>query len=101
MRILATVELSALIDALQKRYGFEFMEPLVSDMVQTDPSKRPKIEEVVRRFNAIRGSLSWWKLRSRISGRKEIIPVRLWRSCVNLYRTAVYLTTGRPAIPDV
>lgn len=81
-------------------YGFKFMEPLVADMVQTDPSKRPKIDEVVQRFESIRRSLSWWKLRSRIRGRKEISIVRLWRASVHLYHTCVYLSTGTPAIPD-
>ncbi|KAJ6590333.1 hypothetical protein B0H10DRAFT_2092561, partial [Mycena sp. CBHHK59/15] len=48
----------------QKR-GFEFMEPLVADMVQTDPSLRPEMDEVVRRFGDIVQGLSSWKLRSR------------------------------------
>lgn len=85
----------------QKRYGFKFMEPLVADMVLEDPSKRPKIDEVVRRFELIRKSLSWFKLRSRIRGRKEIFPVRLWRACIHMYHSTLYLATLTPAIPDV
>ena len=42
------------------------MEPLVRDMVQTDPTKRPNVEEVVVRFDKIRRSLSGWKLRSQV-----------------------------------
>ncbi|KAJ6545128.1 kinase-like domain-containing protein [Mycena sp. CBHHK59/15] len=50
----------------QKR-GFEFMVPLVADMVQTDPSLRPEMDEVVRRFGDIVQGLNNWKLRSRVS----------------------------------
>ncbi|KAJ6496860.1 hypothetical protein DFH09DRAFT_945771 [Mycena vulgaris] len=46
------------------KFGFEFMRPLVSDMVQDDPAKRPTIDEVVARFDEIRAGLSSWKLRS-------------------------------------
>ena len=31
------------------------MEPLITDMVQTDPTKRPTIDEVVTRFPGVRG----------------------------------------------
>ncbi|KAJ6496871.1 hypothetical protein DFH09DRAFT_1103500 [Mycena vulgaris] len=46
------------------KFGFAFMRPLVSDMVQDDPAKRPTIDEVVARFDEIRAGLSSWKLRS-------------------------------------
>jgi serine/threonine protein kinase len=42
---------------MQKYIGFEFMEPLVTDMVQNDPTKRPTMDEVVTRFSEIRGKL--------------------------------------------
>jgi hypothetical protein len=51
------------------------MEPLVADMVQDDPAKRPKMDEVVSRFREIEGKLSTWKLRSRIDRRDEIWPL--------------------------
>ncbi|KAJ6631577.1 hypothetical protein B0H10DRAFT_2159825 [Mycena sp. CBHHK59/15] len=51
---------------VKQKLGFEFMEPLVNDMVQDDPSLRPTIDEVVERFEgAVRG-LSRWKVRSRV-----------------------------------
>jgi len=56
-------------DYMQKYKGFEFMESPITDMVQDDPTKRPSMEEVVTRFSEIRGKLSTWKLRSRISRR--------------------------------
>ncbi|KAH9978287.1 hypothetical protein BJV74DRAFT_901150 [Russula compacta] len=34
----------------QKYHGFEFMEPLIADMVQSDPTQHPKMDEVVDRF---------------------------------------------------
>ncbi|KAJ6471696.1 hypothetical protein DFH09DRAFT_1476477 [Mycena vulgaris] len=48
------------------KFGFEFMRPLVSDMVQDDPAKCLTIDEVVARFDEIRAGLSSWKLRSRV-----------------------------------
>ncbi|KAJ6618129.1 hypothetical protein B0H10DRAFT_2176290 [Mycena sp. CBHHK59/15] len=50
----------------KQKLGFEFMEPLVNDMVQDDPSLRPTMDEVVEHFEeAVRG-LSRRKLRSRV-----------------------------------
>jgi hypothetical protein len=47
------------------------MLPPVADMAQDDPAKRPSIDEVVTRFNAMRKKLWTIKLRSRIGRRKE------------------------------
>jgi len=49
-----------------RKRGFEFMEPLVADMVKTDPSARPTMDEVVARFEKIVQGLSTWKLRSEV-----------------------------------
>ncbi|KAI0311022.1 hypothetical protein OF83DRAFT_1069524, partial [Amylostereum chailletii] len=51
---------------IKKYAGLNFMDKLVADMVQKDPSKRPTIDEVVARFADIRHALSPWKLRSRL-----------------------------------
>lgn len=51
--------------------GVEFMAPLIADMVQDDPSKRPTIDEVVARFEKLRKALPWWKLRSRLVRKDE------------------------------
>jgi hypothetical protein len=53
------------------KYGFEFLRPLVSDMVQDDPTKRPTMDEVVSRFGTILKGLSSWKLRSGVVSRKD------------------------------
>ena len=84
----------------QKFEGFEFMEALVSDMVQDDPTKRPKMDEVVTRFREIKRKLSSWKLRSRIVRRDEIWPVAVWRSACHWYRRIGYVLGRKAAIPE-
>ena len=76
------------------------MEPLVTDMVQTDPTKRPKMDEVVTRFSEIRGNLSTWKLRSRIARKYELWPVTVWKSVGHWYRTVGYVLGRKAAIPE-
>ncbi|KAJ7162138.1 hypothetical protein C8R46DRAFT_1353155 [Mycena filopes] len=65
------------------RAGFEFMRPLVVDMVNVDPKKRPTIDQAVLRFEKIKNGLSTWKLR--ILGH--------WK------RKIGYITNGTPPIP--
>jgi hypothetical protein len=84
----------------QKYHGFQFMEPLVADMVQEDPTKRPKMDEVITRFSEIRGKLNTWKLRSRIARRNEFWPVTAWRSVAHWYRTVGYVLSRKAAIPE-
>lgn len=55
----------------QKNRGFEFMQSLIADMIQVDPSKRPTMDVVVQRFENIRKSLTMSKLRSRIVDKGE------------------------------
>ncbi|KAI0065667.1 hypothetical protein BV25DRAFT_1868496 [Artomyces pyxidatus] len=86
---------------IQKCFGFEYMEPLVKDMVFNVPDKRPKIDEVVSRFKEIRGSLGTRKLRSRVVKRKEYWMVGLWRSVGYWYRRAGYFAQRKAAIPDL
>ncbi|KAJ3480775.1 hypothetical protein NLI96_g8112 [Meripilus lineatus] len=56
---------------LQKAKGVEFIEPLVADMVQDDPTKRPTMDEVVSRYDKMMRSLSHFQLRSRLAQRDE------------------------------
>ena len=59
------------------------MKPLVADMIQPDPAKRPEMDEVITRFDAIRRGLSFRKLRSRVvdvdedlrTGRSHHVPL--------------------------
>jgi hypothetical protein len=80
------------------RRGFEFMRPLVNDMVQDDPTKRPTSDEVVARFADIRKGLSSWKLRSRVIGKREfsLLPHRI---VGHWYRRIRSITMGVPAVP--
>ncbi|KAI0041531.1 hypothetical protein FA95DRAFT_1548641 [Auriscalpium vulgare] len=83
-----------------KYHGFEFLYPLVVDMVAVDPSKRPTINEVVARFKEIRASLSSWKLRSRLVRRKDWAVVSMYKSVGHWYRRLGYIISRKPAIPD-
>jgi hypothetical protein len=73
------------------------MQPLISDMVQEDPQKRPTINEVVTRFNAIHKKLGIMKLRSRAGRRGELFG--LFRDFAHLFRSVKYSLQGIPAVP--
>jgi len=76
------------------------MEPLVADMVQEDPGKRPSMDEVVARFSEIKSKLSTWKLRSRIARKDEIWPVAAWRSVSHWYSTIGYVIANKAVITE-
>ena len=76
------------------------MQPLITDMVQEDPAKRPTMDEVVARFAEIRSKLSTWKLRSRLARNIEIWPVAAWRSLAHWYRTIGYVLARKAPIPE-
>jgi hypothetical protein len=84
----------------QKYNGFEFIQPLITDMVQEDPAKRPTMDEVGTRFAEIQGKLSTWKLRSRMVRNNEIWPVAAWRALKHWRRTIGYALTRKGAIPE-
>jgi hypothetical protein len=76
------------------------MNELIADMVQEDPSKRPTIDEVVARFSEIKNRLGMWKLRSRLTRKKESLPVKVWRTIGHWYRTVGYILGRKAAIPE-
>ncbi|KAJ7071939.1 hypothetical protein C8F01DRAFT_1243039 [Mycena amicta] len=86
-------------DLYKGRLGFEFMGPLVKDMVQDDPAKRPNIDEVVSRFAEIQKSLNPRKLRSRVLGKKEFpyIPHYVVGHWYRRIRSIVFRTPACPA----
>ena len=84
----------------QKYKGFEFMAPLIADMVQEDPSKRPTMGEVTARFSEIRTGLNTCKLRSRMARKKEFWPVTAWRTVNHWTRTVGHVLARRAAIPE-
>ncbi|KDR71819.1 hypothetical protein GALMADRAFT_126764 [Galerina marginata CBS 339.88] len=79
--------------------GFEFLRPLVNDMMQTDPAKRPKIDEVVKRFDDIANGLTTWKLRSRTSSRRANIFQDFGHFVAHWSRKIVFVAKGTPAVP--
>jgi hypothetical protein len=76
------------------------MESLVADMVNTDPAKRPTMDEVVLHFSKIRNKLSTWKLRSRMARRYEIWSDTTWRSAGHWCHTIGYVLGRKGAIPE-
>ncbi|KAH7907466.1 hypothetical protein BJ138DRAFT_1129149 [Hygrophoropsis aurantiaca] len=86
-------------DFLQTKIGFEFIEPLISDMVHDDPGKRPTIDEVVVRFDEIRKGLSGWKLRSRVVDNEEGTFSKLIRGTGHWTRRVKFVAGRTPAVP--
>ncbi|KAJ6625295.1 kinase-like domain-containing protein [Mycena sp. CBHHK59/15] len=82
-----------------EKIGFEFMEPLVADMMHQDPTKRPSMEEVVRRFSEIKAGLSQWKLRSRFVSKGESPVFGFFRSTKHWARQLGFVARRIPAIP--
>jgi hypothetical protein len=81
----------------QEYKGFDFMQPLISDMVQDDPAKRPTIDQVVKRFADVRKKLGTLKLRARVGPRDESFGVV--RDFVHLFTTIKYTLKGIPPVP--
>ena len=75
------------------------MNSLVEAMTDEDPTKRPTIEEVVEKFDRIRGSLSAIKLRSPITPKNDHIVFTVFRYTMQLTRTVRYIIHQTPAIP--
>ena len=75
------------------------MRPLIADMVQKDPSKRPTMDEVVQRFATIRAGLSTWKLRSRVVSKDEKVYLSVARGASHWMRQIGFIMRGIPAIP--
>jgi hypothetical protein len=76
------------------------MELLVRDMVQTDPTKRSNMEEVVVRFDKMRRSLSGWKLRSRVVDDEDALE-RVTRTVSHWIRRVAFVARRVPPIPTL
>ncbi|KAJ6625289.1 hypothetical protein B0H10DRAFT_2315107 [Mycena sp. CBHHK59/15] len=83
----------------KKKKGLEFMDTLVADMVHEDPTKRPTMDEVVRRFSEIRAGLSDWKLRSRVASEGENSVFGIFRSARHWVRQLGFMSRRIAAIP--
>ena len=75
------------------------MKPLVASMIQADPDKRPKMDEVVSQFDDIRRGLSRRKLRSRVVDVNEDLFERVVRTTLHWTRRIGFVARGIPAIP--
>jgi hypothetical protein len=84
---------------IKSKKGFEFLKPLVDDMVQNDPKSRPTMNVVVERFDTIRQQLSSWKLRSRVIARNEDIFETVYRSAAHWRRRIGFIVKRAPAVP--
>ena len=76
------------------------MQPLIADMTQKDPLKRPTMDEVVQRFDAIRASLTSWKLRSRVIARGENTYRGVTRSTSHWMRQIGLIVRAIPPVPS-
>ena len=79
--------------------GAEFLNDLINDMTQVDPTKRLTIDEAVKRFEDIRRSLGTWKLRSRIAEQNETFTQRASRSFIHWQRQLSYIIRRIPPVP--
>lgn len=75
------------------------MKPLVDDMTQADPTKRPTIDQVITRFDVLRRSLGSWKLRSRAVQKNEDIFLRGVRAAKHLKQRIYYMVHRIPPVP--
>lgn len=76
------------------------MKPLVADMIQADPAKRPNMDEVVSRFEEIRRRLNGRKLRARAADIDEDLFDRVARTASHWTRRIGFVARGIPAIPN-
>ncbi|KAL4243617.1 hypothetical protein ABKN59_011688 [Abortiporus biennis] len=89
------------VDFLSPYRELEFMQPLINDMTQTDPSKRPTIEEVVNRFSEIYHNLPKSTLRSRLVRKQESKQgYTVWmRNFKHSFTTLIHILLRRNPMP--
>lgn len=81
----------------RKILGLDFLEPLLQDMCQDDPEKRPTMDEVMARFTKIVNALSGWKLRSRL--RRLGVSVSMRQLTVHWATQITRVARRVPSIP--
>jgi hypothetical protein len=79
--------------------GFEFLRPLITDMVQDDPAKRPTMKQAVARLEEILNGLSTWKLRSRVVLQGDSSFFGFFRFISHWSRRIGYILRRVPALP--
>ncbi|KAG1843659.1 hypothetical protein F4604DRAFT_1596655, partial [Suillus subluteus] len=86
---------------LDEYNGFDFIEPLILDMVQENPSLRPTMEQVVGRLEIICQGLGTWKIRSRLTAKQEGRFQSLLKDITHWPRRFLYIIRRLPAIPRI
>ncbi|KAF8519868.1 kinase-like domain-containing protein [Hysterangium stoloniferum] len=79
--------------------NLEFVRPLVSEMIQNDPKKRPTIFQVVSRMDEIISTFNEFQLRCRLIRRTEHMPFRLIRDVIHFMRQARFVVGRVPPMP--
>jgi serine/threonine protein kinase len=92
------VFLCGLEDTLPGYRGLDFLKPLVAEMTHADPSKRPKVNEVVTKFDEIVSGLSRWKLRSPAVQKDEFLVMSVLRSPARWKRSWDLSRKGFPPV---
>ncbi|KAJ7616436.1 hypothetical protein FB45DRAFT_756998 [Roridomyces roridus] len=95
--------MSEMLDGRKRVRGFDFMRGLLAEMMNDDPDKRPKMDEVVRRLDGIKWGLSWWKSRARFARADEYHQWQHPECIMGAFGWDPYCNTGvpRPAGQDV
>ena len=76
------------------------MKPIITSMIQADADKRPKMDEVVARFDDVRRGLSQRKLRSRVADINEDLFDRVIRTTSHWRRRIGFVARGVSALPS-
>jgi hypothetical protein len=88
-----------IILSAQVKLSFKFMDALIADMVQDEPTARPTMDQVVECFSRIRKDLTNSKLRARIPDCDEGAFKALYRGLSHLGQRAQYTIGGLSAVP--
>ncbi|KAJ7635354.1 hypothetical protein FB45DRAFT_744247 [Roridomyces roridus] len=78
--------------------GFDFMRGLLADMMNDDPTKRPKMNEVVERLDHIQSGLWWWKSRARFAAADESFVMRFRSDVAHWAGQIIQMVKGTLAI---
>ena len=76
------------------------MKPLITTMIQADPGKISKMDEVVTQFDDIRRGLSRRKLHSRVVDVNEDLFERIVRTASHWKRCIGFVARRVPAMPS-
>jgi hypothetical protein len=76
------------------------MEGLVVAMTSPYPADRPRIEDVIKQFGEIRGSLTTTKLRSALVSKRAPWIIRAVQEAGQYVRTIRYSISRMPAVPN-